>query len=277
MSGAGLAILCGGGALPLTAARAARAQGREPLLVGLSGSASAEIEAFDHIWLKLGEFGKLTKILRERGVEELSMLGAVSRPEFSDIRLDWGALKHAAQVANLFRGGDDGLLKGLARIFESEGFRFVGVADFAPELLAPEGEIAGRAAPEWLADIAFGARLLSALSPFDVGQGVVVARGRVLAVEAAEGTDEMLTRIADLRARRRLRFKGRAGVFVKVPKSGQDLRFDLPTVGPATIEAAARAELAGLALAAGATLILEREAFAAAAERAGMFVVGFSS
>jgi DUF1009 family protein len=87
----------------------------------------------------------------------------------------------------------------------------------------------------------------------------------------------MLTRVADLRARRRLRFKGRAGVFVKVPKSGQDLRFDLPTVGPATIEAASRAELAGLALAAGATLILEREAFAAAAERAGMFVVGFSS
>jgi DUF1009 family protein len=278
VSARALAILCGGGALPLIAASAVRASGRDVLLVGLSGSAGAEIEAFDHIWVKLGEFGRLTKVLRERGVEDLAMLGAVSRPEFSDVRFDLGALRRIADIARLFRGGDDGLLKGVARIFESEGFRFVGVGDFAPELLAPTGRIAGpKPDGEAEADIAFGARLIAALSPFDVGQGAVVARERVLAVEAAEGTDDMLKRVATLRASGKLKFKGRAGVFVKAAKRGQDRRFDLPTVGVATIQAAARAELAGLALAAGETLIVDREAFAAAADRAGLFVVGFSA
>jgi len=248
------------------------------LLVGLSGSAGPEIEAFDHVWVKLGEFGRLTKVLREHDVGELAMLGAVSRPEFSDIRFDLGALRRIADIAKLFRGGDDGLLKGVARIFESEGFRFVGIGDFAPELLAPAGRIAGpKPDSEAEADIAFGARLIAALSPFDVGQGAVVARERVLAVEAAEGTDEMLKRVATLRAGGKLKLKGRAGVFVKAAKHGQDRRFDLPTVGVATIEAAVRAELAGLALAAGETLIVDREAFAAAADRAGLFVVGFAA
>jgi UDP-2,3-diacylglucosamine hydrolase len=270
--------LCGGGALPLQAARAVEAQGRGVFLVGLSGWAGPEIEAFDHAWVKMGEFGRVTRLLRERGVEELAMLGGVSRPDFSDVRLDWGAVKRAADIAKLFRGGDDGLLKGVARIFESEGFRFVGIAGFAPELLCPAGRFAGpKPDKEAQADIAFGARLLAALSPFDVGQGAVIARERVIAVEAAEGTDAMLKRIAELRASGRVRLKGRAGVFVKAAKRGQDLRFDLPAVGPATVEAAVQAELAGLALAAGQTLILEREAFLADAERAGLFVIGFTT
>ena len=124
------------------------------------------------------------------------------------------------------------------------------------------------------ADIATGAALLTALSPFDVGQGVVIANGRVLAVEAAEGTDAMLSRVADMRASRRLRFKGRAGVFVKAAKRGQDMRLDLPTVGLKTLEAAARAELAGIAVAAGDVLIADRANFVAAARGSGLFVVG---
>jgi UDP-2,3-diacylglucosamine hydrolase len=272
-----LAIVCGGGLLPLQAARAARAGGREVFLIGLASWAEHEIEAFDHVWVKLGEFGRVTRLLREKGIVELAMLGTVSRPDFSDVKLDWGAVKRAGAIARLFRGGDDGLLKGIARIFESEGFRFVGIADFAPELLSPQGLFVGpKPDAEAEADIAFGARLLAALSPFDVGQGAVVARQRVVAIEAAEGTDAMLKRVADLRASGRVRFKGRAGVFVKAAKRGQDFRFDLPTVGPATIEAATRAELSGIALSAGETLILERDSFVAAAERAGLFVIGFA-
>ena len=272
-----LAILCGGGALTLQAARQAKANGREVFLVGLVGSASPEIESFDHIWVKIGELAKFTNALRDRGVEEVAMLGAVTRPEFSDVRPDWGALKHIGEIANLFRRGDDGLLKGVARILEREGLRIVGVGDFAPEQVAPVGRIAGGAPDEEAeADIAFGAALLGALSPYDVGQGAVVARKRVLAVEAAEGTDAMLARVAALRAKRRLRFKGRVGVFVKAAKRGQDLRLDLPAVGLATLEAAARAELKGLAVAAGQTLIADRATFVAAAEAAGLFVVGFA-
>jgi hypothetical protein len=165
----------------------------------------------------------------------------------------------------------------VARILEREGLRVVGVGDFAPQLVAPIGRIAGVAPDEEaLADIAFGAALLGALSPYDVGQGAVVSRKRVLAVEAAEGTDAMLARVAELRVQRRLRLKGRAGVFVKAAKRGQDLRLDLPTVGLATLQGAGRAELKGVAVAAGQTLIADRAAFAAAAEAAGLFVVGFA-
>jgi len=273
-----LAILCGGGGLALEAAKLARQNGRDVFLVGLVGSASIEIESFPHIWVRLGELGKLFGALEERNVKDLAILGAVSRPEFADLKLDWGAVKRAAEIARIFRGGDNSLLEGVARIFEREGLNIVGTPDFAPQLLAPAGLIAGRApdaATE--ADIRFGVAMLGALSPFDVGQGAVIANGRVLAIEAAEGTDPMLSRIADMRASRRLKFKSRVGVFVKAPKRGQDMRLDLPTVGLRTIESAARAELAGIAIAAGEVLIAERDHFIAAAEAAGLFVFGWTA
>ena len=273
-----LAILCGGGGLALEAAKLARQNGREVFLVGIVGSASIDIESFPHIWLKLGELGKLFGALEERKIKDLAILGAVSRPEFADLKLDWGAVKRAAEIARIFRGGDNNLLEGVARIFEREGMTIVGAQDFAPQLLAPTGLIAGRAPDdEGQADIKFGVAMLGALSPFDVGQGAVIARGRVLAIEAAEGTDAMLSRVADMRASRRLKFKGRAGVFVKAPKRGQDMRLDLPTVGLRTLESAARAELAGVAVAAGEVLIAERDHFVAVAEAAGLFVVGWTA
>ncbi len=272
-----LAILCGGGGVALEAARLAQARGREVFLVGLVGSASGEIEALPHIWVRLGELGKLFGALREREIEDMAILGAVRRPEFADVKLDWGAVKRAAEIARIFRGGDNSLLAGVARIFESEGLKIVGPKDFAPELLAPAGVVAGHAPKAEVAeDIAFGAKLLGALSPFDVGQGAVIANGRVLAVEAAEGTDAMLARVGDMRLSGRLRLRGRAGVFVKAAKRGQDMRLDLPTVGLKTLEAAARAELNGLAVAAGDVLIADRAAFGKAAEAAGLFVVGWA-
>ena len=273
-----LAIVCGSGTLPVEAAREASRHGRDPFLVGLVGSAGKEIEAFPHLWVRLGEVGKLLAAVRARGVEEMAFLGAVTRPELGDLLPDWGAVVRAGEIAKLFRGGDDALLRGVAQLFEGEGFRIVGPRDFAPGLLAPKGEIVGPAPDESaLADIAYGARLLAAMSPFDVGQGSVIAEGRALAVEAAEGTDAMLARVVDLRANGRVRLKGKAGVFVKAAKRGQDVRLDLPAVGPATIAAAKRAQLQGLAVAAGEVLIADRAAFVKAAEKAGLFVFGWSA
>jgi DUF1009 family protein len=272
-----LGIICGGGGLALEAAHCARRNGREVFMVGIVGSASAELEAFPHVWMRLGEVGKLFATLRERAIVEIAILGSVRRPEFSDLKFDWGAVKRVGDVARLFRGGDNTLLAGVARLLELEGLRIVGPRDFAPQLLAQAGVIAGRAPDgEAGADITFGAALLGALSPFDVGQGAVVANGRVLAVEAAEGTGAMLARVAQMRASGRLRLKGRAGVFVKAAKRGQDMRLDLPAVGLETIEVAASAELSGLAIAAGEVLIADRRAFASAAAAAGLFVVGWA-
>jgi DUF1009 family protein len=271
-------LVCGAGKLPLEAAREARAAGREPFLVGLVGSAEREIEAFPHLWVRLGEVGKLFSALKTRGVAEVGFLGAVTRPDLADLLPDWGAIVRAGEIAKLFRGGDDALLRGVARLFEVEGFRVVGPREFAPGLLAPPGEIVASVPDdEARADIAFGAKLLEAMSPFDIGQGAVISAERALAIEAAEGTDRMLTRVAELRATGRLKLKGRAGVFVKAAKRGQDVRLDLPAVGPQTIAAAKRAQLIGLAVAAGEVLIADRAAFLKEAAAAGLFVYGWSA
>ena len=272
-----LAILCGGGEFPLEVARAARASGREPFIVGVVGSSDPAIEAFAHVWVHMGQVGKMFGALKERAVADVAIVGVMTRPEFADLRFVWGALKRAPELAPLFRGGDNRLLVGVAGIFEREGFRVVGAHEIAPQLLAPMGPIGARAASSGAeADARVGAALLAALSPFDAGQGVVVANTRVIAIEAAEGTDAMLARVAKLRAARRVRFQGLAGVLVKAPKRGQDLRLDMPTVGPRTIEAARSAQLQGVALAAGRVLIADRQAFSRAADEAGLFVVGFA-
>jgi len=173
------------------------------------------------------------------------------------------------------RGGDDRLLKGVAAIFEEHGFRLVGAHQIAPDILMPEGPL-GRERPTAgdHADIATALALLNATSPFDVGQAVVVASARVLAIEAAEGTDRMLARIAELRRGGRIAPGSGQGVLVKAAKRGQDQRVDLPSIGPHTVEAAAGAGLAGIAVVAGSTIIAEPEATAAAADRERLFVIG---
>jgi len=272
-----LAILCGGGDFPLAVALAADSNGRTPVMVGVVGSADARIERFPHFWVHMGEIGKLFRQLKERAIADIAIVGAMTRPELADLRLDWGALKRAPGLASLFRGGDNRLLTGIAGIFESEGLRVVGAHEIAPQLLAPLGPI-GQKAPAAQAqdDAARGGELIAALSPFDAGQGVVIANGRVLAIEAAEGTDAMLARVADLRAMRRLRFKGPAGVLVKAPKRSQDMRLDMPAIGPKTVEGAVHAQLQGVAIAAGKVLIADRAALARAADAAGLFVVGLA-
>jgi DUF1009 family protein len=272
-----LAILCGAGAFPLEVAGEARRAGREPFLVGIVGATDSAIEAYPHVWVRMGEVGKLFSALRARAIAELVIIGAMTRPELADLRLDWGAVKRAAGLAQLFRRGDNGLLAGIAEIIEREGVRVVGAHEVAPRLLAPVGPIGARAASaDDEMDIVLGARLLGALSTFDAGQGAIIAAGRVLAIEAAEGTDAMLARAVEMRANGQLRLIGRAGVLVKAPKRGQDLRLDMPAIGPKTIEGAVKARLRGVAVAAGHVLLLERALCAREADAAGLFVAGFA-
>jgi DUF1009 family protein len=272
-----LAILCGAGDFPLRVAEAAARAGQSPLMIGVVGSADARIEEFPHFWVHMGQIGKLFARLKDHRIVDVVIVGAMTRPEISDLRLDWGALKRAPTLAPLFRGGDNGLLVGIAKMFEREGLRIVGVHEVAPELLAPAGVWGGRAISDQArADAEKGASLIAALSPFDVGQGVVIANGRVVAIEAAEGTDAMLERVAELRASGRLRLRGRVGVLIKYPKANQDLRLDMPAVGVGTIEGVRRAELEGIVLAAGRVLIADRSQMLDAAERAGVFVLGLA-
>ena len=273
-----LAILCGGGDFPIQVAQAALQQGRNPVMVGVVGAADKRIEAFPHFWVHMGEVGKLFRSLKERDIGEIAIVGAMTRPEFSDLRLDWGALRRFSGLASLFRGGDNRLLVGIAGFFEKEGVAVVGVHQIAPQLLVSPGAL-GALSPsaQAQADARIGAALIAALSPFDARPALLVAHGRVRSGEAAEGTDAMLARIADLRAAHRLRLRGKAGVLVKAPKRDQDMRLDMPAVGLRTIEGARRAELEGIALSSGRVLIADRAAFVRAADEAGLFVFGLET
>jgi DUF1009 family protein len=215
------------------------------------------------------------KLLRAENCRDLMFIGTLVRPALSEIRLDWGTLRVISPIWASFRGGDDHLLSGIGRIFECDGFRMVGLREVAPELLMPEGCLT-RAVPDadMAADIARGREVLRALSPFDIGQATVVIDGHVVGVEDIEGTDGLLSRVARLRSEGRIRAKAMRGALVKAPKSGQDLRFDLPTIGPRTVEGAAAARLAGIATLAGHTIVVDPQTLIGTADAAGLFVTG---
>jgi hypothetical protein len=269
-------LIAAGGAMPFAVADSLKARGIAPVLFALRGACDAErVARFRHHWISIGELGRATKLFRAEGCRDLVFIGSLMRPALSEIRLDWGTLRVLRQVWAAFRGGDDHLLSGIGRILEQDGFRMVGIKDVAPDLLMPEGSLT-RVVPDAqsLADIERARDLLRALSPFDIGQAAVVIDGHVVAVEDIEGTDGLLARVARLREQGRIRSPEKRGVLVKAPKSGQDLRYDLPTTGPRTIEGVATAKLAGLAVVAGNTLVVEPQAMIEAADRAGLFVTG---
>jgi DUF1009 family protein len=271
-----IGLIAAGGVLPFAVADSLVARGISPVFFALRGVCDpVQVARFRHHWISIGQLGRLAKLLRAENCRDLVFIGALVRPALSEIRLDWKTLRAMPSVLKAFRGGDDHLLSSVGRILERDGFRVVGIKDVAPDLLMPQGCLT-RAAPnpDANADIARGREVLQALSPFDIGQATIVIDGHVLGVEDIEGTDGLLARVARLRAEGRIRAKPARGVLVKAPKSGQDLRFDLPTLGPRTIEGAAAAQLAGIAIVAGNTIVAEPQAMIEAADKAGLFVAG---
>jgi hypothetical protein len=274
-----IGLVAGGGAMPFAVADSLLARGAKPVLFALRGACDpVRVERFRHHWISIGQLGRATKLFRSENCRDLVFIGTLVRPALSEIRLDWGTLRVLGRVLTAFRGGDDHLLSGIGGILEQDGFRMVGIRDVAPDLLMPEGCLT-RAAPDQTAtaDIARGREVLLALGPYDVGQAVIVIDGHVVGVEDIEGTDGLLARVARLRSHGRIRAKAPSGVLVKAPKLGQDLRFDLPTVGARTVEGTAAAGLAGIAISAGNAIVAEPQAMIAAADAAGIFVTGFSA
>ncbi len=276
-SGCGpLGIISGGGGLPFAVADSALRGGRKVILFAINGAADqSRVAAYPHHWVKLGQFGRLRRLAAQASCRDLVFIGTLVRPALSKISIDLGTLRVLPRIAAAMRGGDDRLLTGIGRIFETYGFRLLGAHEVAPDILVAEGPI-GRRLPSArdLNDIKLARVLLDAIGPFDVGQAIVVVANRVVAIEGAEGTDEMLARIAEMRRTGRLNAPIGAGVLVKAAKPGQDRRFDLPSIGPQTVAGAAHGGLAGIAIVAGEVLISEPHAVQAAADRAGLFVAG---
>jgi DUF1009 family protein len=271
-----LGIIAGGGDLPRAVAESAREAGRAVFVVALRGSVTDDwVSAYPHEWISLGEPGCALKALANAGAADILLAGRVDRPKFSDLKLDAKGVMVLPRVLAAARKGDDALLRAMVEMFEREGFRAVSVAEAAPGLVSGEGPL-GRLAPnqDHRADIESALRIVRALGALDVGQAAVVCEGLALAVEAAEGTDRMIGRVGELREALRGTPEHRRGVLVKALKPTQDAKTDMPVIGVETVRRAAEVGLAGIALEAGKSLIVDKRAVAAEADRQGLFVAG---
>ena len=276
--GGRLAIIAGQGRLPHDVALAARRAGEEPFIVALKDEADRDWSDFDHLAIGIGDASALYRALREKGVRRIVMSGAVKRrPDWRDIRPTLRLIARMPSVVQILLGkGDDVVLRMVIDLIETGGFTVISAQDVVPDLLAETGPLA-HARPsrqDWI-DIEAGRAAALALGRLDVGQGAVAVGGRVVALEGAEGTDQMLERVARLRAGGRISAR-RRGVLVKFCKPQQDERADLPSIGPSTVENAAAAGLAGIAVEAGRSLVLERRELAARANSLGLFVIGIT-
>jgi hypothetical protein len=279
MSGARLAIVAGGGDLPRRVAEHARRTGRNPLVVGLKGFVDASLlTEFAGAELSVGEIGRLIQLMKREGCEEMVFAGSLKRPDFSSLKLDLKGVQSLPRILAAAKMGDDALLRSVMDVFAEAGFRIVGADDVLDDLRVGPGPLGAIApgADHW-SDIRRAAEVAKISGSLEIGQGAVVCAGLVLAVEAQEGTDRMLDRIPELIVEIRGTPEARRGVLVKAAKPQQERRIDLPTIGLTTVAGVARAGLAGIAVEAGAALVVDREAVAAAADAAGLFIVGFTA
>jgi DUF1009 family protein len=270
-----LGLIAAGGDLPLEIVRACQAADRPVFVIRLKGFVAPALAEFPGLDAGLGELGKMLKALKAERCAAVCFAGSMPRPDFAALRPDLRGMAALPGAIAAAGRGDDGLLRFVVGEFEREGFAVEGADQVVAALTIGEGPLGARTPTEAdRADIDQAMRVARAIGRLDIGQAAVVSKGLVLAVEAQEGTDAVLRRCAQLSATLRGTAEAPAGVLAKAPKPIQDRRIDLPTIGVATIVAAARAGLAGVVGEAGALLIVEREAVIQTANDLGLFIVG---
>lgn len=264
-----MGVIAGSGNLPLLTARGMRAQGHDPFIVALKGHADPSwVQDYPHLWARLGAAGTMIEALRARGIRDLVLIGAVRRPSLAALRPDLKAASFFARYG-LKALGDDGLLSALREFLQDEGFIVRGAQEFVSGLLTPAGLVAGpKPSAEIIRDIQRGVDVCRALGAADVGQACIVQEGIVLGVEAAEGTDALITRCAALRR------AGRGGVLVKMSKPAQDNDLDLPTVGARTVQKIIESGLSGMAIEAGKSFLIDRHECEILAAQGNIFILG---
>ncbi|HZZ32286.1 MAG TPA: UDP-2,3-diacylglucosamine diphosphatase LpxI [Phenylobacterium sp.] len=270
-----LGLIAGGGSLPVEIAEHCQRSGRPLFVIRLKGFAGDGLEPYAGAEVGLAELGKCFKALKRAGCHSVCLAGNVARPDFASLLPDLRGLAALPAAIAAARKGDDALLRMLVGEFEKEGFVVEGAHEVMDDLslgVGPLGRI--QPGPESTADIHQALEVARAIGRLDAGQAAVVCRGLVLGLEAAEGTDALLARVAHLPEALRGCAETPVGVLAKAPKPTQETRVDLPTIGPATVEGVARAGLAGIVGEAGHLLVLEREAVIALADELGVFILG---
>jgi DUF1009 family protein len=264
-----LGLIAGNGMMPVEIIRHCNKHNIPIFVVGLETFATEEqLSEAPHIFAKIGEAGKMMKALKEHNVRDIVLAGGIKRPSFKELIPDWEGIKIVAKLA-MKSMSDDNLFRAVMDEIENRGFKVVGIEEVVPEMLFQEG-IYGKVKPskEDMSDIERGWTVAKAIGAVDVGQAVVVQEGLVLAMEAIEGTDMVLSRASQLRK------PGKAPVMVKVLKPGQDMRVDLPAIGLQTMDLFIKYGIGGIAVEAGGILLIEKDAVIKKADENGIFIIG---
>lgn len=267
-----IGIVAGNGTLPQKVVHACKELGYDYFTVYIQNGKEVPDYLADtpHEVLNIGAVGKAIKLFKKAGMEELVFAGGVTRPSFSSLRPDATGIKLLAQISATKFNGDNTLLATVMKFFEKAGFSFVAVNELVHDLLVPKG-VLGEIAPNERdnSDIELGKKVAHTIGDLDIGQSVVVQQGVVLGVEAAEGTDNLIKRCADLQTE-----EERGGILVKMKKPHQDERVDLPTIGVETVVNCHKSDFCGIAIAAGAALIIDKQEVIKKADTLGLFIVG---
>ena len=267
-----LGMIAGSGMMPVEIIRHCHQTGREIFVAGIEPYAEeAALKDVPHIFAKIGEAGKMLKAFAKNDVHDIVLAGGIKRPSFKELIPDWEGAKLMAKLA-IKKMSDNNMFLAVIDEIERHGFKVVGIEEVVPGMMFSEG-VYGKVKPtaEDMDDIRRGIKVAKALGAVDVGQAAVVQEGMVLAVEAIEGTDMMLSRAATVKK------KGKAPVMVKVLKPGQDMRVDLPAIGLQTIEQLKKYGIKGIAVEAGGILLIEREAVIKMANESGIFIIGMKT
>jgi len=264
-----IGLIAGGGALPHVIIRDAQEQGTDIYVAALRGFSEPEDFSVASDAFGFVEFRKLIKRFKQENCTHVTLAGDVARPDFSTLKPSIRDLPLLAKGVRAATKGDDGLLKFIVSLFEKEGFKILAPQDICTSNLMPIGAL-GKTKPakKHQADIEKAMNIAVLMGAADIGQGAVVNKGLVVAVEAQEGTDMMIERVAALP-------DGiRGGVLAKCLKPGQEERVDLPTIGLTTVELAVRAELSGIVLVAGQAFVMNRTEMITLADKHGIFIYG---
>lgn len=276
-----IALICGGGVLPKDVAQALLKKQADFAVIRLAGEADTDLQlpaAIPQLTVAWGQIGRFFHYLEEQSCTHVIAVGGVTkRPDFSSLKLDFGGIKALPEAIATVIGGDDKVLSNVAAIFEKRGYEVIGVLEATPEMSCPHGQVSRNGPSEQaLPDIELATRAAHAAGSLDMGQGAVAADNRVIAMEGPEGTREMLLRVATIRKQKRARWKAGQGVLVKRAKPAQDIRFDVPVIGPDTVHQIKAAGLAGIAVEAGRVLLLDREELLRVAQQENIFIHGIS-
>ena len=270
-----LGLIAGGGALPLSVAARCEAEGRPVFVVRLTGFADPHLARYPGVDAGMAEIGRVLAALKKAGCDAVCFAGVVNRPDFRSLKPDFKGMTLLPGIIAEAAKGDDALLRKILSVFEAEGYAIEGADDILGGETLPTGALGAiQPTSEQLQDLRKALHVAEKAGELDIGQGAVVCDGLVLAVEAQEGTDAMLARVAGLPGDLRGSAADRKGALGKAPKPIQDLRVDMPVMGARTVELAAAAGLAGVGGVAGRLILIDHAAIVEAADRLGLFVWG---